>query len=131
MALWIFRRLRRSGAADEERSQRFDLLIDQFNVLHTRHIDIDAVKDMIPRIKAHVRLPVGVGFGIRDGATARAVADAWDPAKDTAAGNACKSYGAAGIMRVPGRLHITWQDDQTLKLEMDSGTQTRTFSLLS
>jgi hypothetical protein len=56
---------------------------------------------------------------------ARAVADAWDPAKDTAAGNACKSYGAAGIMRVPGRLHISWQDDTTLKIETDAGTQTR------
>jgi len=42
------------------------------------HFDIDAVKDMIPRIKAHVKLPVGVGFGIRDGATARAVADVAD-----------------------------------------------------
>ena len=42
------------------------------------HFDIAAVKDMIPRIKAHVRLPVGVGFGIRDGATARAVADVAD-----------------------------------------------------
>jgi hypothetical protein len=31
-------------------------------------------------------------------------------------------------MRIPGRLHITWQDDQTLKLEMDSGMQTRIFS---
>ncbi|MBV9890000.1 MAG: tryptophan synthase subunit alpha [Rhizobacter sp.] len=42
------------------------------------HFDIAAVKDMIPKIKAHVRLPVGVGFGIRDGATARAVADVAD-----------------------------------------------------
>jgi tryptophan synthase alpha chain len=42
------------------------------------NFDIDAVKDMIPRIKAHVRLPVGVGFGIRDAATARAVADVAD-----------------------------------------------------
>jgi tryptophan synthase alpha chain len=42
------------------------------------HFDIDAVKQMIPRIKAHVRLPVGVGFGIRDGATARSVADVAD-----------------------------------------------------
>ena len=58
-------------------------------------------------------------------AAARAVADAWDPAKDTAAGNACKSYGAAAIMRVPGRLHISWQDDTTLKIETDAGTQTR------
>jgi hypothetical protein len=58
-------------------------------------------------------------------AAARAVADAWDPAKDTAAGNACKSYGAAAIMRVPGRLHISWQDDTTMKIETDAGTQTR------
>jgi len=56
---------------------------------------------------------------------ARAVADAWDPAKDTAAGNACKSYGAGNIMRVPGRLHISWQDDNTLKIETDAGQQVR------
>jgi hypothetical protein len=61
-------------------------------------------------------------------AEARKIADAWDPAKDEAAGEQCKSYGAPALMRVPGRLHITWQDDQTLKLEMDSGTQTRVFS---
>ncbi len=58
-------------------------------------------------------------------AAARAVADKWDPAKDEADGNACKSYGAAAIMRVPGRLHISWQDDQTLKIETDAGQQTR------
>jgi hypothetical protein len=58
-------------------------------------------------------------------AAARAVADKWDPAKDEAEGNACKSYGAANIMRVPGRLHISWQDDTTLKIETDAGQQTR------
>ena len=42
------------------------------------HFDIDAVKRMIPRIKEHVSLPVGVGFGIRDAATARAVAEVAD-----------------------------------------------------
>ena len=46
---------------------------------------------------------------------ARAVANAWDPAKDEAEGNACKGYGAVNIIRMPGRLHITWQDDNTLK----------------
>jgi hypothetical protein len=56
---------------------------------------------------------------------ARAVADKWDPAKDEAEGNACKSYGAGNIMRVPGRLHISWQDDTTLKIETDAGQQTR------
>ena len=58
-------------------------------------------------------------------AAARAVADKWDPAKDEADGNACKSYGAAGIMRVPGRLKISWADDTTLKIDADAGTQTR------
>jgi len=58
-------------------------------------------------------------------AAARAIADKWDPAKDEADGNACKSYGAANIMRTPGRLHISWQDDTTLKIETDAGQQTR------
>ena len=51
----------------------------------------------------------------------------WDPAKDEAEGNACKAYGAPGIMRLPTHLHITWQDDNTLKMEADYGTQTRLF----
>ena len=33
------------------------------------------------------------------------------PAKDEAAGEQCKAYGAAGIMRMPTRLRISWQDD--------------------
>ena len=52
-------------------------------------------------------------------------ADTWDPARDEASGNACKPFGVGNIMRMPGRLHITWQDDTTLKLEFDAGTQTR------
>jgi hypothetical protein len=55
------------------------------------------------------------------------VADAWDPAKDQAAGEQCKSYGAAGVMRLPEHLHVTWQDDTTLRMEIDAGTQTRLF----
>ena len=55
------------------------------------------------------------------------IVNAWNPAADEAAGNQCKSYGAAAIMRVPARIHITWQDDNTLKLETDAGTQTRLF----
>ena len=58
---------------------------------------------------------------------ARKVADGWDPAKDEAAGEQCRSYGAAGLMDVPGRLHITWQDDRTLKVDTDAGMQTRVF----
>ena len=58
-------------------------------------------------------------------AAARKIADGWDPAKDQAAGEACKAYAAPAIMREPGRLQITWQDDNTLKIETDAGTQTR------
>jgi hypothetical protein len=53
------------------------------------------------------------------------IINAWDPAADERAGNQCKSYGAAAIMSVPGRLHITWQDADTLRIETDAGTQTR------
>jgi len=60
-------------------------------------------------------------------AEGRKLVDAWDPARDEAAGLQCKSYGAPAIMRVPGRLRISWQDDATLKIETDSGTQTRLF----
>ena len=54
-------------------------------------------------------------------------ADQWDPAKDTAAGEQCRAYGAPGLMRAPTRLNITWQDDRTLKVESDYGGQTRLF----
>lgn len=57
----------------------------------------------------------------------RKVAEAWDPARDQATGEACRSYGAVGLLQIPGRLHITWEDDNTLRLDTDSGTQTRLF----
>ena len=50
---------------------------------------------------------------------------AWDPSKDEAEGNQCKAYGAPGVMRGPTHLHITWLDDNTLKIEADYGMQTR------
>jgi len=53
------------------------------------------------------------------------IINAWDPAADARAGQQCKSYGAGNIMSVPGRLHITWQDAETLKIETDAGMQTR------
>jgi len=49
----------------------------------------------------------------------------WDPARDEAAGQQCKSYGAPALLRIPGRVRISWQDDRTLKIEADAGTQTR------
>jgi hypothetical protein len=56
---------------------------------------------------------------------ARKVADAWDPAADQASGNACKAYGAGAIMRLAARFHITWQDENTLRVDSDYGMQTR------
>jgi len=55
----------------------------------------------------------------------RKVADTWDPAKDEAAGNQCKAYGAAAIMRVPTRLNIKWDGENMLRIDTDAGTQTR------
>ena len=55
----------------------------------------------------------------------RRSAEAWDYARDMAAGNQCKAYGAGGIMRMPTRLRIGWQDDNTLKVETDAGQQTK------
>jgi hypothetical protein len=56
------------------------------------------------------------------------VAEAWDPAKDEAAGEQCKAYGAPGLMRGPIRMRISWQNDTTLKLDTDYGMQSRLFT---
>jgi hypothetical protein len=66
--------------------------------------------------------------GVPVNAEARRVAAEWDIEKDKAAGEACRPFGAAGIMRQPGRLHVTWNDDQTLKIDFEAGTQTRLFN---
>jgi hypothetical protein len=60
-------------------------------------------------------------------AEGRKAADAWDPAKDEAAGEQCKPYGAAGLMRLPERVHIQWENETTLRVDTDAGTQTRMF----
>jgi len=55
------------------------------------------------------------------------IVNSWDPDADEKAGEQCKSYGAGAVMRLPARLHITWQDDTTMKVDVDAGTQTRLF----
>jgi hypothetical protein len=55
----------------------------------------------------------------------RKTADAWDLARDVADGNQCRAFGAGGIVRLPGRVKIAWQDADTLRMEFDAGTQTR------
>lgn len=52
-------------------------------------------------------------------------ADSWKAADAIAAGKACTAYGAPALMMAPTRLHITWQDDNTLRVETDAGQQTR------
>jgi hypothetical protein len=60
-------------------------------------------------------------------AEGRRVANLWDPSQDEANGEQCRAYGAGGVMRLPGRLHITWESDNVLHMETDAGTQTRRF----
>ena len=75
----------------------------------------------------HLRMlmpPKGEFTLIPVNAEARKVAMGWDPAKEPAA-DACKGYGAAAIMTVPSRLNIAWADDNTLKIDIDSGMQSR------
>jgi hypothetical protein len=60
-------------------------------------------------------------------AEGRRVGETWDPARDEAAGEQCRAYAAPNVMRLPGRLHITWENDNTLRVDTDAGTQTRVF----
>ena len=70
----------------------------------------------------------GVFDGLPLNNEGRALGMKWDPAADEAAGEQCRGFGAGAIMRLPGRLRIAWQDDATLKVETDTGTQTRLLS---
>lgn len=66
-------------------------------------------------------------IGIPLNEASKKIADAWDAAKDESAGNQCQGYNAAIIMTQPERLHVTWEDANTLRMEIDAGTQTRVF----
>jgi len=72
-----------------------------------------------------ITAPAGDYEGIGLTAHGREVADAWDPEADLASGNACKAYGAGGLMRIPTRLHVTWAEDNVLQIDTDAGMQTR------
>jgi len=77
-------------------------------------------EDWKERIHAAAKGDVG---SIPVSAAGRREAAAWAPAS----ANSCKAYGAGGILRMPGRLHITWEGNN-LKMESDAGTQTRILS---
>ena len=79
-------------------------------------------------IGGHRRVAVAYGLRRRGDYTSiplsdegRRVAFSWDPGTD----GSCKAYGAAGLMRMPTRLNITWVGDDALKVETDAGQQTR------
>jgi hypothetical protein len=72
-----------------------------------------------------ITAPRGDATSVPLNARGRQVAGQWDPAQDAASGEACRPFGAAGLMRMPLRLHITWEDDNTLEIETDAGRQTR------
>jgi hypothetical protein len=72
--------------------------------------------------------PKGDFAGVPLNGAGRQAAGAWDAAKDEAAGESCRAYGAAGVIRQPGRLHIMWTGDDTVTIETDAGSQTRTLA---
>jgi hypothetical protein len=72
-----------------------------------------------------VTAPRGDFLGLPLTPMAQEIANGWDPQADTAAGLACKAYGAGGLMRIPTRLNISWANDNILSIETDAGQQTR------
>jgi hypothetical protein len=94
---------------------------------------IDLTGTWVPAITEDWRFrmvtpPIGDVASIPVNDAGRKAAESWDPARDTAAGEQCKPYGAAGLMRMPTRVRFTWQDDATLKMESDNGQQVRVFN---
>src|SRR4030095_5628382 len=57
----------------------------------------------------------------------RKIAEAWDLNADRDGGQLCKAFGPPGLIRQPGRLRVRWENDSTLVMESDAGTQTRRF----
>jgi hypothetical protein len=57
----------------------------------------------------------------------RKAAEAWDLVADRAQGSLCKAFGPPSLIRQPGRIRIRWDDERTLRLDFDAGTQTRRF----
>jgi hypothetical protein len=69
--------------------------------------------------------PIGDAEGVPLNPAGREFSSRWNLEADNAKGDQCKAYGAAAIMRMPTRVRVSWADDNTLKFEMDAGTQTR------
>ena len=72
--------------------------------------------------------PKGDFGGVPLSPAGRAAAASWDPSRASAPDERCRPFGAAGVMRQPGRLHITWEGEDALRVETDAGAQVRTFA---
>ena len=72
--------------------------------------------------------PVGDFQGVPLNPAGLELGKKWNLAADNASGAQCKAWGAGAIMRQPTRVRVSWADDNSLKFEMDSGTQTRLFN---
>ena len=91
---------------------------------------IDVTGTWVAIVSEDWRWRMGVGlkgdFGYMPvNAEGRKAGLAFDPAQDQASGELCKAYGAAAIMRVPARFRIRWENDTTLRIDVDNGNQTR------
>ena len=71
-----------------------------------------------------VTAPAGDFPGIPLNQEGQKVAMSWDPDTD----GSCLAFGAAALLRMPTRVRISWDDEQTLRLETDNGEQTRLFN---
>ena len=109
----------RGGGAPAPLEPRADAAIDLTGTWVSVISEDWALRMVTPRKGNYLRVPLTPA--------ARAVADAWDPARDEAAGEACRGYGSPAVTRLPGRLRISWQDDRTMKAELEAGNQTRLF----
>jgi hypothetical protein len=69
--------------------------------------------------------PAGDTASVPLNAQGRAVATAWDLDRDIAEDRLCRAFGAPGLIRRPTRIRISWEGDETLRLDFDAGTQTR------
>jgi hypothetical protein len=68
-----------------------------------------------------VTAPVGDFPGVPLNAAGQKIAKAWNPSTD----GSCLAFGAPALLRMPTRVHITWENDHVLKIETDNGLQTR------
>ena len=110
----------RRGAGAEPQTAHAAAPVDFTGYWTSLISDVDWLYRMVtPRPGDYENVPLN--------AAAIRIMDAWDPSRDTAAGEQCKSYGAPSVMQTPEHLHISWQDDETLKIETDAGQQTRLF----